>query len=1427
MEIYKRSINVTTASESFVYDGLFHTISPNAENILVHTYSDIPALCENHTVKILSVVTLRFVGDVDNVPDYIKIYDELGTDVTENYEINEFYGKLSVTHRPITVTMLDGIWEYNGKIHTGASLVPYFDMEYTGDAQKSPLASGESITIESIGEIKNVGLISHTAGGITISDGTENTTFNYDINIVDGSLEVYPRKVTLASLGATKVYDAEPLTRHMYEIISGSLIDGHELFVEFSGTRTDAGNSENTFFASAVMEGLDDIIKNYEFTYQNGVLEVTQRPITLVANSKTYVYDGYYKYGVDAGYYILDPTSLLTSHGHTVEVLSDSAIIDVGTLDNAISKVIITANNLDVTKNYLVSTEIGKLTVTQREIVIITTDVSKVYDGTALESGSLDSLYMYYAPNGVIDDSTFAISPADIAFAEKCYITYVSESGMENTYRIISLKRSETNSDVIGNYIISYNFGIMSITKKDITVSAKDHTFVYNGEYQSAPENDNVAFDQFELGAGNPYIEAQTKGSIKNVGSTEHTLDSVFIFLSDGTDVTENFNITKNSGTLTVIQRDITVITHSLEKIYDGTPLDTTFAFDVFGLVEGHRVSNWTLTDLIEVGTVDNVIVITEIRNGSENVTPNYNINYEYGTLKIISGKITVETDSAEKVYDGTPLTKNNGSWSGELLSGHSVSLTVIGSITNAGSIENGYSIKITNGDEDVTYMYKVIENLGTLTVTKKDITAYSASDEKTYDGTALTKQQLERVDGLVSGHSVSSVEYSGKQIDVGSSPNYFNVKVIIDAEGNDVTGNYNVIMSEGTLTVTKRAITVSTANAEKIFDGTPLTNGQWNISLGSLVNNQQLTVTVTGSITEVGTAENTFTAEVFANDGTNVSGNYEISADNGILRVISGEILIVTGSDSKTYDATALECLDAYFEGELLSGHTVKIYPVGMQIVPGTSENIFKYEILDENGVVIQSESTPFDEHIYSIAALHGELTVTPIGIEIVTESANKRYDGTPLTHHVYEIIGTVLEGHYVVVNVTGSRTEVGTSDNTFTYQIFDSDGVLIHSSDSTGEFNFYNVLQTFGELTVVSSTKTTVTAQSFDVRKEYDGLPIDNGIVVLNGELASGHRFVYEFVDVSDRILPFKAENKFTCKILDEDGNDVSDEYYVEKIFGELEIEKIKIEITTGSASKFYDGTPLTYEIYTHTGGILLDGHKIIISFTGSQTEVGTSDNTADAYVADADGNRLDEIYDEVSLVFGELTVIKPKVVISPYELQKKYTGEAHVYSNYYSNSWRNVWVSEGKEYLPAGYMIEAEVSGERTKVGETALTVKWVRIYDKDGNDITETFEVVTEESVLTVLKINITISSDSKTKEYDGQSLKAPNHYISVGELFKGHTYTATVDKAVVRPGTYENTIKNVVIIDSATGEDVTDYYEITLDHGTLTITEVDE
>ena len=84
------------------------------------------------------------------------------------------------------------------------------------------------------------------------------------------------------------------------------------------------------------------------------------------------------------------------------------------------------------------------------------------------------------------------------------------------------------------------------------------------------------------------------------------------------------------------------------------------------------------------------------------------------------------------------------------------------------------------------------------------------------------------------------------------------------------------------------------------------------------------------------------------------------------------------------------------------------------------------------------------------------------------------------------------------------------------------------------------------------------------------------------------------------------------------------------------------------------------------------------------------------------------------------------------------------------------------------------------------------------------------------------INITISSDSKTKNYDGRIFSASGHRITVGSLFEGHEYTATVNTVAVDPGEYENTIKNVKIIDTKTGKDVTHYYTITYNHGTLTI-----
>jgi hypothetical protein len=42
--------------------------------------------------------------------------------------------------------------------------------------------------------------------------------------------------------------------------------------------------------------------------------------------------------------------------------------------------------------------------------------------------------------------------------------------------------------------------------------------------------------------------------------------------------------------------------------------------------------------------------------------------------------------------------------------------------------------------------------------------------------------------------------------------------------------------------------------------------------------------------------------------------------------------------------------------------------------------------------------------------------------------------------------------------------------------------------------------------------------------------------------------------------------------------------------------------------------DGTPLTNQVFTITGQGLADGHTLVVVFTGTQTEVGSSVNFLD---------------------------------------------------------------------------------------------------------------------------------------------------------------------------------------------------------------------
>jgi NDP-sugar pyrophosphorylase family protein len=102
------------------------------------------------------------------------------------------------------------------------------------------------------------------------------------------------------------------------------------------------------------------------------------------------------------------------------------------------------------------------------------------------------------------------------------------------------------------------------------------------------------------------------------------------------------------------------------------------------------------------------------------------------------------------------------------------------------------------------------------------------------------------------------------------------------------------------------------------------------------------------------------------------------------------------------------------------------------------------------------------------------------------------------------------------------------------------------------------------------------------------------------------------------------------------------VTDYYLITKQYGTLTITPAEITLKAGSASKKYDGSPLTCQDFEIHKGILIDGHVIQQAVTvGSQTEIGRSDNIiSSVIIVDAEGNDVTANY-TIQLIAGKLRV------------------------------------------------------------------------------------------------------------------------------------------------------------------------------------------
>lgn len=224
-------------------------------------------------------------------------------------------------------------------------------------------------------------------------------------------------------------------------------------------------------------------------------------------------------------------------------------------------------------------------------------------------------------------------------------------------------------------------------------------------------------------------------------------------------------------------------------------------------------------------------------------------------------------------VYDGKT---HNASYTVSDPQGTTVTYSVDGGVTwsaTAPSIKDVGEVPFLVKAENPNYEPAV--SAGTMQVTPATITITTGSAKKTYDGRALTSRSV-KVTGLVAGEYLKC-DASGYRIDVGQGKNVY---IINWFDSSAKFKNYTIVNDYGILEVTPATLTVTTYSGTKTYDGNPLTAGG---VISGFIWGENATFTVTGSQTEVGSSENTYTL-VF--DGTAKAENYVIKETLGTLTV-------------------------------------------------------------------------------------------------------------------------------------------------------------------------------------------------------------------------------------------------------------------------------------------------------------------------------------------------------------------------------------------------------------------------------------------------------------------------------------------------------------------------------------------------------------
>ena len=1269
----------------------------------------VEGLEDGHKVSSITLTGATDAGSYDATVEAITITDAGGNDVTSQYGLTYVAGTLNINKVTITISdIVAASREYNGE--TGADVT--FDKSgiLAVDTDKVTLSVTGTFDNKNVGTGKQVSLTWDLTGA---------AAGNYELsgNEATATATITAKEISISGItAANKTYDGNNTTTvdKSAASLTGN-VTGDDLDFTVTGAFADKNAAtDKTVNLTVSLTGAD--AGNYvlaDASQKTATATINKAQITIsgiTAANKTY--DGNTTATLDYSNVVFG--GIVGDDKLTVTATGAFESAAAGTGKNvAISGLTLGGDSL---ANYELAATGNQTettaTINKAQITISgITAANKTYDGNT--TATLD--YSNAVFGGIVGSDKLTVTA-----------TGAFESAAAGTGKNVAISGLTLGGDSLANYELAATGNqsetTATINKAALTVTAQDAAITYGEDHSSILSSSYtvtgmVNGETASVVTGAMGIENAT--NLSGAGKLKADATDLYKFTL-GTLTAANYDITfvAQDGTdvkaLTVNKLDLSAtVDFAASKVYDGTTAVTVNSSSLNTVLTNDTVN----FNAVLVYNDANVANANKIVSQTWEITGADAANYNLAVFTETTGTITAKEvgltwSSADKTY----------TYNGAAQSVTATYTDVTGATQNA-DVSFGDGVTFQNaGDYTATAAavanYSFTNATQNLKINKLALTVTGASETVTYDGTAHTLNSVTPGDTIVQGHTVSTTATA-----TGTAAGEYvldieNAVAVKDANGNDVTANYEIATTNGKLTINQKVlsvdaivanITAQTYDGDTTLDSATLTIDGVSISWTNAAFNSADVATAT---------EATFS-------GLTVDSNYALSADTVTVdaagKILAKEITVsgITASN-KIYDGNTTATVDtsaATFTG-MITGDNLTVSTSGTfgDKNVGTGKTV-TFGALTLGGT---------DAGNYVLAATGNQSSVTAdITAKEITVSGitagNKVYDST--TSATVNTTGATFTGMITGDNLTVSTSGTFGDKNVGTGKTVTFGALTLGGTDA-GNY----VLAATGNQ---SSVTADITAKEISINgvtiadKIYDGntsATISDATVsgVIGSDVVS--------VDISGASATFANANVGTGILVNANGlaltgADSANYKLTSNAFETTgNITKATVTVTADAQSKVYGETDpsLTYQVSGLVGSDALTGE--LSRDVGEN--VGTYAITKGTLAASSN-------YD---LVFNgaDLTITKATVTVTA-DAQSKVYGEA----------------DPSLTYQVSGLVGSDALTGELSRdagenVGTYAIT--------KGTLAASSNYDLVFNGADLTITKATVTVTADAQSKVY---------------------------------------------------------------------------